>query len=66
MAFIEIDDSTSSAEVVVFPAIWAKIKDDLYQETDIIKCSVKVEQTEPDVKLILNRIKRIKTDEMDS
>lgn len=66
MAFIEIDDSTSSAEVVVFPAIWAKIKDDLYQETDIIKCSVKVEQTEPDVKLILNKIKRIKTHEMDS
>ena len=66
MAFIEIDDSTSSAEVVVFPAIWARIKDDLYQETDIIQCSVKVEQTEPDVKLILNKIKRIKTDEMDS
>lgn len=66
MAFIEIDDSTSSAEIVVFPAIWARIKDDLYQETDIIKCSVKVEQTEPDVKLILNKIKRIKTNEMDS
>lgn len=66
MAFIEIDDSTASAEVVVFPAIWAKIKDDLYQETDIIKCSVKVEQTDPDIKLILNKIKRIKTDEMDS
>lgn len=66
MAFIEIDDSTASAEIVVFPAIWARIKDDLYQETDIIQCSVKVEQTEPDVKLILNKIKRIKTHEMDS
>ena len=66
MAFIEIDDSTSSAEIVVFPAIWARIKGDLYQETDIIKCSVKVEQTDPDVKLILNKIKRIRTNEMDS
>jgi len=66
MAFLEIDDSTSSAEIVVFPAIWAKIKEKNYQETDIIKCSVKVEQTEPDIKLILNKIKRIITDEMDS
>jgi len=66
MAFIEIDDSTSSAEIVVFPAIWSRIKDADYKEADIIACSVKVEQTEPDVKLILNKIKRIKTDEMDS
>ena len=66
MAFIELDDSTASAEIVVFPAIWAKIKNDLYQETDIIKCSVKVEQTDPDIKLILNKIKKVKTDEMDS
>jgi len=66
MAFIEIDDSTSSAEIVVFPAIWAKIKKDEYIETDIIRCSVKVEQTEPDIKLILNKIKRIRAHEMDS
>ena len=66
MAFIEIDDSTSSAELVVFPSLWTKIKPLGLEETDIIKCQVKVEQTSPDIKLILNKIKRIETDEMES
>ena len=66
MAFIEIDDSTAAAEIVVFPAIWNKIKDNEFKETDIIICSVKVEETNPDIKLILNKIKRIETDEMDT
>jgi DNA polymerase-3 subunit alpha len=66
MAFIEIDDSTSSAELVVFPAIWKKIKNLNLQETDLIQCKVKVEQTHPDIKLILNKIQRIDAHEMES
>jgi len=66
MAFIEIDDSTSSAELVVFPSIWAKLKSLDLQETDIVKCKVKVEQTDPDIKLILNKIQRVDTHEMES
>jgi DNA polymerase III subunit alpha len=66
MAFIEIDDSTASAELIAFPSIWKKIKELQLQETDLIKCKVKVEQTSPDVKLILNKIERIETDEVDA
>jgi DNA polymerase III subunit alpha len=66
MAFVEIDDSTSSAELVIFPSLWNKLKDLNLQETDIISCGVKVEQTDPDIKLILNKIQRINTHEMES
>lgn len=67
MAFIEIDDSTRSAEIVVFPSTWNKIKEIGIQEADIIKARVKVESTDPDVKLILNKIERIDIkNEMDS
>ena len=65
MAFIEIDDSTASAELIAFPAIWAKIKPLALEETDIIRCQAKVEQTSPDIKLILNKIQRINTHEME-
>ena len=66
MAFVEIDDSTASAELVIFPSLWNKLKDLNLQETDIISCGVKVEQTNPDIKLILNKIQRINTHEMES
>lgn len=56
MAFIDIDDSTGSAEVVVFPHLWTKVSKLDLTETDIIRCKVKVEKTNPDVKLILNSI----------
>ena len=67
MAFIEIDDSTRSAEIVLFPTIWEKVKEQGIQEADIIKAKVKVEATDPDIKLILKYIERIEIkDEMDT
>jgi DNA polymerase III subunit alpha len=67
MAFIEIDDSTRNAEIVLFPTIWEKVKEQGIQEADIIKAKVKVEATDPDIKLILKYIERIEIkDEMDT
>jgi DNA polymerase-3 subunit alpha len=58
MAFIELDDSTGSAEIVVFPQLWPKVERLEVQDTDIIRCRVKVESTSPDTKLILNKIQK--------
>ena len=67
MAFIEIDDSTSSAEIVVFPQLWPKVQNLEVQDTDIIRCRVKVESTSPDTKLILNKIQKYRDEnEMDT
>ena len=56
MAFVDIDDSTGSAEIVIFPSIWAKVSKLDLKETDIVRCRVKVEKTDPETKLILNSI----------
>ena len=56
MAFIEINDKTSSAEIVIFPQLWKKVSSLGLKETTIVTCKVKVEQVEPDIKLILNSI----------
>lgn len=67
MAFIEINDKTATAEIVVFPQLWAKVSKLNLKETDIVCCKVKVERVEPDIKLILNSITIYKDDhEMDS
>tara|TARA_B100001059_G_scaffold134263_1_gene134524 strand:+ start:29201 stop:30463 length:1263 start_codon:yes stop_codon:yes gene_type:complete len=67
MAFIEINDKTSSAEIVVFPQLWPKVSKLELKETDIVCCKVKVERIEPDIKLILNSIHLYEDDyEMDS
>ena len=67
MAFFEIDDSTTSAEIVVFPQLWSKVEALEVKETDILKCRVKVESTDPDIKLILQSIERFKIqNEVDS
>lgn len=67
MAFIEIDDATGSAEIVVFPQLWPKLEKLDIQDTDIIRCRVKVESTSPDTKLILNKIQKYRDDyEMDT
>jgi DNA polymerase III subunit alpha len=58
MAFFDIDDSTASAEVVIFPQMWQKISKLELQDTDIVKCKVKVEKTDPEIKLILNKIEK--------
>lgn len=60
MGFLEIDDSTTSAEIVIFPQLWPKIEAMNIVETDIIKCRVKVESTDPDIKLILQSLERFK------
>ena len=65
--FIEINDTTATAEIVVFPQLWAKVSKLNLKETDIVCCKVKVERVEPDIKLILNSITIYKDDyEMDS
>tara|TARA_Y100000310_G_scaffold343493_1_gene451404 strand:- start:5870 stop:7132 length:1263 start_codon:yes stop_codon:yes gene_type:complete len=56
MAFVEINDKTASAEMVIFPQLWKKVIKLNLIESDIVSCKVKVEQTEPDIKLILNSI----------
>jgi DNA polymerase III subunit alpha len=56
MAFVEINDKTATAEIVIFPQLWTKISKLNLKETDIVCCKVKVERTEPDIKLILNSI----------
>ena len=66
MAFIEISDISSSAEIIAFPATWAKIKNLELKESDIVKVRAKVEQTDPEYKLIINKIEKVITDEMDS
>jgi DNA polymerase III subunit alpha len=67
MAFFDIDDSTASAEVVIFPQMWQKISKLELQDTDIVKCKVKVEKTDPEIKLILNKIEKYRDqNEMDT
>lgn len=56
MAFFDLDDSTASCEVVIFPNLWQKISKLQLQDTDIVRCKVKVEKTDPEIKLILNSI----------
>ena len=56
MAFFDIDDSTGTAEVVIFPQLWQKVSKLELQDTDIVRCRVKVEKTDPEIKLILNKI----------
>lgn len=56
MAFIEVNDKTATAEIVVFPQLWPKVAKLGLKETDVVCCKVKVERTEPDIKLILNSI----------
>jgi DNA polymerase-3 subunit alpha len=56
MAFFDIDDATGTAEVVIFPQLWQKVSKLELQDTDIVRCRVKVEKTDPEIKLILNKI----------
>lgn len=65
MAFLDIDDGTTNAEIVVFPQVWASVKNLGLKEADIVKAKVKVEQTDPQLKLILNKIEKVILDEMD-
>ena len=62
MAFFDLDDSTASSEVVIFPNLWQKISKLELQDTDIVRCKVKVEKTDPEIKLILNSIDKYRED----
>lgn len=67
MAFMDIDDSTSSAEIVIFPSMWNKVAKLNLTESNIVRCRVKVESVEPEIKLILNSLDIYRTqDEMDT
>ena len=55
MAILDIDDSTRAAELVVFPHKYEEYAALQIQEGDIIIAEVKVESTEPDIKLIANK-----------
>jgi DNA polymerase-3 subunit alpha len=55
MAFMELDDSTGIAEIVVFPKTWSYMKDMDLTEGSLIWLNCKVEQEEP-VKLIAESI----------
>lgn len=58
MCFIELDDSTDIAEVVVFPKLFnnLSIRDIVPQPADLLIMNVKVEQTDPKLKLIAQTI----------
>lgn len=55
MAFLEIDDSKTICEAVIFPNTYAKIKNLDLQIGSLVLVSAKVEQIDP-VKLIVNNI----------
>ena len=55
MAFLEIDDSKTICEAVIFPNTYAKIKNLELEIGSLVLVSAKVEQIDP-VKLIVNNI----------
>ena len=57
MAFLEIDDSTRIAEVIVFPKLWKKLGKDNLGTGSLLSLDVKVEKEEPVLKLIAEDIK---------
>ena len=53
MAVIDVNDSTTTTEIVCFPSTWSKMKNIDLNTGDIVKAKVKVEEIEPDYKMIL-------------
>ena len=53
MAVIDVNDSTNTAEIVCFPSTWSKMSDMNLKTGDIVKAKIKVEETDPDYKMIL-------------
>ena len=56
MAFCEIDDSTSTAEVTIFPRTWKNAKLNNISENKLVRMKIKTEQEEPVIKLIADSI----------
>jgi DNA polymerase III alpha subunit len=53
MAVIDVNDSTTTSEIVCFPSTWSKMKNIDLKSGDIVRAKVKVEETDPDYKMIL-------------
>jgi DNA polymerase III alpha subunit len=53
MAVIDVNDSTNTTEIVCFPSTWSKINNMNLKTGDIVKAKIKVEETDPDYKMIL-------------
>lgn len=67
MAFLEIDDSTATAEIVLFPQLFQKYEGLEISEGDILTLTVKVESISPDIKLIPSKINKYRIEnEVDS
>ena len=67
MAFFDIDDATATAEVVLFPSLFTKYQKLDIKDGDILICDVRVDKTDPQIKLIPNNIKKYRIEnEMDS
>jgi len=57
MAFIKLEDSSGVCDGTIFPSVW-KNCDDL-NVNDLVKCVVKTESEEPDIKVIINKIGKV-------
>ena len=67
MAFFDLDDATTTAEVVLFPSLFTKYQKLDIKDGDILICDVRVDKVDPQVKLIPNNIKKYRIeDEVDS
>jgi DNA polymerase-3 subunit alpha len=67
MAFLEIDDSTGSAEVVLFPHLYNKYSKLEIKDGDLLLLNVKVDSIDPQIKLIPNKINKYRIkNEVDS
>lgn len=56
MAFMEIDDSTAVADVVIFPQLWNKVGSSDLQVGALVHIDVKVQSEQPDLKVIGEKI----------
>ena len=56
MAFMEIDDSTTVADVVIFPKLWNKIGTADLKVGALLHLDVKVQSEQPDLKVIAEKI----------
>ena len=55
MAFIELDDSTSTADVTIFPKLWKRISEEITTGA-LILMDARVEQEQPVIKLIADNV----------
>jgi len=56
MAFLELDDSTASADVTIFPRLWKNLSEKGLIAGSLIKMDAKIEQEEPIIKIIAENV----------